>query len=152
MVDLNREFVPESKNFIGPFSFTESRETIMWGKEELEKLPRPTKDTSGVYLVRHIPNNRYVYVGRGKIQQRINALKIVFQAEGEHSSTNHDAATKMYKYDPKIENYEWAYINHGEKNGDEVKNLLLELHSKEAESFYYNKHKPKFNKKGSVGI
>ena len=43
-------------------------------------------------------------------------------------------------------------MSFGEKNGDPVKNMLLEMYSKIGEHEYYKLFKPKFNSEGMIGV
>ena len=153
LVKDNKKHSYGSRQLIGPFSFVEERQSEKWMGQPIESLPKPTKNTVGVYVIKHVPSDTVVYVGRGNVQQRITRVKFIHKHKGEKKSGSaHDGARKMYFHDPDLSNYEYTYMSFGEKNGDPVKNMLLEMYSKIGEHEYYKLFKPIFNSEGMIGV
>ena len=153
LVKDNKKHKYGSSNLIGPFLFEEKKSKQMWMGQKVESLPRPTKNTVGVYVIRHIPDNVIVYVGRGNVQQRISRVKTIHSNEGKRTGGSmHDGAKKMYEHDENLANYDYTYISFGEKNGDPVKNMLLEMYSKIGEAHYFKAFNPIFNKEEMIGV
>jgi hypothetical protein len=112
----------------------------------------------GLYLIIHEPTGDYVYLGRacpGDIKSRLSKVRSIMNKEGGKptDSAHHQGASKMWDFDPDLSNYRYSYITYANrKDCDKIELLVLQEHTKVAETEWAKKLKPKYMTEGHIGL
>jgi hypothetical protein len=104
--------------------------------------------TLGIYRIRHKPSNKIVYIGEGRINNRITKAYGVWKNGGEaRSDSPCRHGDKMYAMDSKLNNWQFSYYAIDLDCRESEKGL-----SEELEILLVERDTPAFNNKSMTGV